>query len=307
MVASPVEQRFPFGIPFSWYQVAYGDELAPGALRSLRAIGRDLVLFRNEEGVAGLIDAYCPHLGAHLAEGGAVVGDSIECPFHGWRWGVDGGCTAVPYAKRIPGVRTVAYPLEERFGMILAWFHPQGASPLFDLPEIPEWGAPGWCESWVHRDIELATHPQEVAENGPDWRHLGQVHAMEMSEDDFVFEPRGYDYYWYLGGQVSAGESTLQGANVGMGLSTFRQGGVHEAIVLTTVTPIEVDRLIFRLSILSQAPEAELAKQLDYHWAFAEPDFRIWEHKIHRPRPFLCEEDGPIAAFRSWAAQFYPG
>ena len=65
------------------------------------------------------------------------------------------------------------------------------------------------------------------------------------------------------------------------------------------------DGLIFQLSMLSRAPEDELAAQFDYHWAFAEPDFRIWEHKIHRTRPLLCEEDGPIARFRGWAAQFY--
>ena len=300
-------ERFPFGIPLSWYQVAYSDELDAGEVRGLRAFGRDLVLFRGEDGGVGLLDAYCPHLGAHLAEGGSVAGASLECPFHGWRWGADGACTGIPYAKRIPqGARALSYPVEERFGMILAWFHPRGEPPLFELPEIPEFGSAGWCPLWVHRDIELATHPQEIAENGPDWRHLGKVHAMEMSEDNFVFDPEGYNYLWYLGGQVSAGESTLQGANYGLGLSTFRQGGVHEAIVLTTVTPIEVDRLLFRLSMISQAPAAELAKQFDYHWAFAEPDFRIWENKIHREAPFLCEEDGPIAKFRSWAGQFYP-
>ena len=40
----------------------------------------------------------------------------------------------------------------------------------------------------MHRDIELATHPQEIAENGPDWRHLESVHEMEMAEEDKIAE-----------------------------------------------------------------------------------------------------------------------
>ena len=307
-MTSPQEKegRFPFGVPFSWYHVADCDELAPGDVRRLRAFGRDLVLFRGEDGEAGLLDAYCPHLGAHLGEGGCVVGAALECPFHGWRWRADGSCAHIPYAKRIPSAaRANAYPISERFGMVFAWYHPRGESPLFEVPEIPEWGRPDWSAAWKQRSIELATHPQEIAENGPDWRHLAKVHAMEMEEQDFVFEPEGYGYRWYLGGQVSAGASTLQGANYGVGLSTFRQGGVHQAIVITTVTPIEVDRLRFNLAMLSQSSEAEIDTQFDYHWAFAEPDFRIWEHKAHHEQPLLCEEDGPITQFRSWAAQFY--
>jgi hypothetical protein len=88
-------------------------------------------------------------------------------------------------------------------------------------------------------------------------------------------------------------------------LSLFRQGGIHEAVVLTTVTPIETDRVVFRLSMLGREPGPDLAAQLAYHWAFAEPDFRIWEHKVHRDRPLLCDEDGPIARFRRWAGRFY--
>lgn len=306
MSPTDTPERFPFGIPFSWYQVAYSDDLARGEVRRLRAFGRDLVLFRGEDDTAGLLDAHCPHMGAHLGHGGEVVGPSLECPFHGWRWGADGTCNHIPYAKRIPeGARANAYPVREAFGMIFAWFHPRQQGPVFELPDFPEWQSPGWCSSWQHREIELATHPQEIAENGPDWRHLRKVHAMDLTADHFVFEPDGYIYRWYLGGEVPVGESTLDGVNHGFGLSTFRQGGIHQAIVITTSTPIEVDRLVFRLSVLSQAPEDQLPQQLEYHWAFAEPDFRIWENKIHRARPMLCEEDGPIALFRTWAAQFY--
>jgi len=298
--------RFDLGLPFGWYHVAWSDELDVGEVQPLRAFGREWVLFRTEAGDVGVLDAYCPHLGAHLAKGGRVSGDAVVCPFHGWRWGADGHCRAIPYAQRIPaGARATPLQVDERFGMIFCWFHPRGTSPLFDLPELPEWGADGWPQQWVHRDVVLATHPQEIAENGPDWRHLSNVHHMEMAEDDFLFEPDGYGYRWTLGGTVSAGESSLHGANYGMGLSTFRQGGIHDALVVTTVTPIERDQVHFRLAMLSRAPSEEREVQFGFHWEFAAPDFRIWENKIHRATPMLCPEDGPIAQFRSWASAFY--
>ena len=63
--------------------------------------GENWVAFRTEQGKAAILDAYCPHLGAHLAIGGKVVGNCIECPFHGWQFRAqDGQCTAVPYAKK---------------------------------------------------------------------------------------------------------------------------------------------------------------------------------------------------------------
>ncbi|MBA17767.1 MAG: Rieske (2Fe-2S) protein, partial [Sphingomonas sp.] len=68
-------------IPFGWFGVGYSNELAVGEVRPVHYFGRELVLFRNENGEAGLLDAYCPHLGAHLGHGGKVEGDSIRCPF----------------------------------------------------------------------------------------------------------------------------------------------------------------------------------------------------------------------------------
>jgi Rieske [2Fe-2S] domain len=48
-----------------WYQVGYSAELAAGDVRPLMYFDQDLVLFRTEGGEAALLDAYCPHLGAH--------------------------------------------------------------------------------------------------------------------------------------------------------------------------------------------------------------------------------------------------
>ena len=68
--------RFPFSrYPNGWFQIAYSDELEKGQVVPLRYFGKDLVLFRTEGGEAQLLDAYCPHLGAHLGHGGKVQGE----------------------------------------------------------------------------------------------------------------------------------------------------------------------------------------------------------------------------------------
>ena len=99
-----------------WFAVAWSEDLAPGAVRSLRYFARDLVLFRSRGGAAHVLDAHCPHLGAHLG-GGSVEGDTLVCPFHGWRWDGAGQCAGIPYAKRIPPkARTRSWPVAEHGG-----------------------------------------------------------------------------------------------------------------------------------------------------------------------------------------------
>lgn len=64
-------------------------------------LGEQVVVFRDQEGKASVLDAYCPHLGANLAVGGRVVGNCIECPFHGWQFrGDNGKCVKIPYAQK---------------------------------------------------------------------------------------------------------------------------------------------------------------------------------------------------------------
>lgn len=64
-------------------------------------LGEQVAVFRAENGKAHVVDAYCPHLGANLAVGGRVLGNCIECPFHGWQFqGSDGKCVKIPYAEK---------------------------------------------------------------------------------------------------------------------------------------------------------------------------------------------------------------
>jgi phenylpropionate dioxygenase-like ring-hydroxylating dioxygenase large terminal subunit len=143
--------RLPQAIPFGWYFVGYSDELAIGEVKPLEYFDRDLVMFRNESGEVGVLDAYCPHMGAHLGYGGSVDGDSLRCPFHAWGISPDAIVTDVPYAKRIPP--KVAdkqcmhkYPSVEKNKVIWAWYHPENKPPFFEVMEHEEIGHPDWIE-----------------------------------------------------------------------------------------------------------------------------------------------------------------
>ena len=93
-----------------WYAAAYSDEITTKPLaRTL--LDRHVALFRLENGEpAALIDR-CPHRKAPLSKG-AVVGTTIECPFHGLRFAANGTCVLIPCQDKIPPIANVrAFPV----------------------------------------------------------------------------------------------------------------------------------------------------------------------------------------------------
>src|SRR3546814_3231175 len=77
-------------------------------------------------------------MGGDLSQG-TVKGNEIACPFHDWRWGGDGKCKAIPYARRVPlRARTASWPTMVQDGMLFVWNDPQGNPPPADvtIPKI---------------------------------------------------------------------------------------------------------------------------------------------------------------------------
>ena len=87
-------------VPMGWYSAGYSHEFETGQVAERRFVGRDLVVWREADGTPHVVDAYCPHLGAHLGYGGCVEGDRIVCPFHHWAFDGDGTNVDIPYAER---------------------------------------------------------------------------------------------------------------------------------------------------------------------------------------------------------------
>ncbi len=312
---APPGYRFeipPF--PNCWFQVAYGDEVEPGAVIPLRYFGKDLVLFRGDDGVARVVDAFCPHLGAHLGYGGAVIENTIRCPFHFWRFDGEGRCVDVPYANKIPPLaKLTGWKTIEKNGLILVWHHMDGLPPLYDIPDLPEYGSDAWTPYHKSR-WKIRTHNQEMAENAVDSAHFKYVHGtpeqpMTRAEiDGHILRARSPINYVTPQGTVEGG---IASESHGFGFGTTRFTGIVETLLVSSVTPIDGEYVDVRFSFMvkkmasedatkgvSRAFVKEIERQLGQ-------DIPIWENKVMKSRPVLCDGDGPVGIFRRWAKQFY--
>ena len=161
--------------PASWYLLCESGALDRGPL-TRRVLGRDLVAFRTASGTVAVLDAHCSHLGADLGRG-RVIGESIQCPFHNWRYGVDGVCVEIPCTKQIPHLaRQLAYPVVERHGYL---FFFNGREPLFPLPFFFDCDPAEFVAGRVFRYHADCTWYMNAA-HAFDTQHFSAVHDREL-------------------------------------------------------------------------------------------------------------------------------
>ncbi len=308
--------RFPFPrYPTGWFQVAWSSELQPGQAKPLEYFGKHLVLFRTEGGHAKVLDAHCPHMGAHLGHGGVVEGDDVKCPFHWWKFNGDGACTHIPYAKKIPPRATLAcWPVVERNGLVMVWHDIDKQAPAWEIPELPELSSDEWTPAF-YKEWKLRTHNQEMAENVVDTAHFKYLHGtVNLPASSVVFDGPNIHMISPTTMRTPGGlvEGQVESFSRGLGFSTNRFTGLVETLLLGAVAPIDDEYVHVRFSFtvkklggadimkgVGKAFVAEISRQL-------EQDAPVWEHKIYLERAVLCDGDGPIARFRKWASQFYP-
>ncbi|MEH6569504.1 MAG: Rieske 2Fe-2S domain-containing protein [Halioglobus sp.] len=317
---------FPFPMPSGWFGLCYAHELANGELKKVRLAGRDLVVFRTDSGKAEALDNYCPHLGAPLHQG-AVVGETVRCPFHHWQWDGQGNCTAIPYAEKIPPrASTEAIPVMEINGMIMGWHHPKNEPPHYEVQHIEALNGTreGWGE--IHyQEFTLPTCIQEIAENDVDHAHFPYLHNTQgLHETESNFDgpiKTSVSMFKHVldhlkGDADPDAEYTLSRYSHGPGSVTVHATGVEagepgvvgEFVLYHVATPLEDDQTKVRWSmVLSKNIEADDAGQsvLAYMSAGVYEDVPIWEEKVYQPNPVLCDGDGPIARNRKWFEQFY--
>jgi 3-ketosteroid 9alpha-monooxygenase subunit A len=313
-------ERCPFPIPSGWFFVDYADTLKPGEMRNVFVFGQEWVLFRTESGKPGMSDPYCPHLGAHMGHGGKVCGEHLRCPFHHWEYDTAGWCKAIPYAKVMPPVtkkqailRTL--PMQEKYGMLWAWYHPEAQPPAWELPYVPEMEDPTGYAGSRRGSWTADTCIQEIAENGVDTAHLKFLHGAPMIPP---VEARYEGHRNFL--NIGQGYIVGEGFGPGINVMRFTQNGVT-ATMFSYTTPISHEKSQMNMSFRhvdypAGSQELAISKKIIDHMigaaegeesaGFESVDFIVWNNKKYRPNPLLCDGDGPVLQFRKWFKQFYP-
>lgn len=161
--------------PSSWYLFCVARELDRGPL-SKHMLGTNLVAYRTDAGQVVVMDGRCSHMSADLGKG-KVVGDCLQCPFHGWRYGPDGRCTHIPRTDKIPRrVRQRAYPAVERHGLVFVF---NGPVPFFPLPFFFDERVEDFTPA---TPVEFSANCSWflVAAHGYDSQHFETVHSRRL-------------------------------------------------------------------------------------------------------------------------------
>ncbi|MAT91162.1 MAG: (2Fe-2S)-binding protein [Halioglobus sp.] len=314
----------PYTYPRGWFVVAESSELDEGAM-ALRYFGREYAMYRGESGRVVILDAFCKHMGTHLARSTSahivtsaqqIEGDSIRCPYHAWKYGADGQLEEIPYQ---PGVCPASaalrsHPVRELMGCILMWFDPEEGEPDFEPPYLPAWDRPDAIHWQLDHLGEVPVHQVEILDNMTDVHHLGPTHGSpcEYFENEFrdtlVIQRQGgflapYQAHldtvtWYTGPGILLSKQTFNGVEM------------YELIANTPVadglTRAWHAVLSFAQGNPASAADIDNARQAQAGALAAfSADFEVWKHKAPAIKVMQTRNDGHFNIQRKWVSQFY--
>ncbi|MDE1011599.1 MAG: aromatic ring-hydroxylating dioxygenase subunit alpha [Paraburkholderia fungorum] len=127
----------------AWYVAAWQKEVTRD-LMPVRILDELIVLYRKTDGTPVALEDACPHRKLPLSMG-RLLGDDLECGYHGLTFDCSGACVRAPFTERIPDAAKVrSYPLAERYGLVWIWMGEFSAANPDDIVQIDEWGDPSW-------------------------------------------------------------------------------------------------------------------------------------------------------------------
>ncbi|MFE6864031.1 Rieske 2Fe-2S domain-containing protein [Nocardia sp. NPDC057668] len=323
-----------------WHCLGLAKTFRDGKPHSVSAFGTKLVVFMDSKGDLKILDGYCRHLGGDLSMG-EVKGDSIACPFHDWRWGGDGKCTGIPYARRVPPLaRTRSWHTLERNGQLFVWHDHEGSKPT-DEVTIPYIDGPfkdaqgnqleelsGEWTDWTWNSLLIeGANCREIIDNVVDMAHFFYIHYAYPTYFKNVLE--GHIATQYLetkgrpdkGAAAEAGIDTLLKSEASYfgpsymvnPLLNIYSGFEVKTVLINCHYPVTQNSFVLQWGVALQKPkglpddqaESFARKMTDGVSEGFLQDVEIWKHKSKIDNPLLTEEDGPVYQLRRWYDQFY--
>ena len=247
----------------TWYFAALSREVKPESLKRYELLGEPVLIGRTKAGQIFAMRDICPHRAAPLSAGRVVnkpgEGETVECPYHGWRFRTDGVCAAIPslvedQAFEPDRIRVRSYPVRESQGMVFVWVSADprgGGEPDHEPPQFP--GVVGGDAKLVE-GMDFDSHIDHAVVGLMDPAHGPFVHQQwwwrsehSMHEKAKAFEPRemGFSMVRHAPSSNSRAYKILGGApatEITFRLPGYRwehiQVGEKQVLALTCLTPI---------------------------------------------------------------------
>jgi vanillate O-demethylase monooxygenase subunit len=164
-----------------WYVAAEAREVSRAPLGRV-LLGEPVVLYRREDGTPVALEDRCCHRRAPLHKG-KLIGDRLQCGYHGFTFDTTGACVAIPGQDRVPpsvGVR--GYPVAERHRYVWIWM---GEKDKADPAKIPDFSCnddPNWAA--VGANLHVEANYLLLVENLIDLSHVAFVHSSTIGSTE---------------------------------------------------------------------------------------------------------------------------
>lgn len=164
----------------AWYVAAWQHEVSAARALAREILGTPVLLYRTPDGTPVALEDRCCHRALPLSMG-RILGERIECGYHGLQFDRTGACVAVPGQSAVPpGARVPAYPLVERDRFVWIWMGDADRMDPDDIPDFHWLDHPDWRAkpSYLH----IRCNYQLLIDNLLDLSHLPFVHPTTLGE-----------------------------------------------------------------------------------------------------------------------------
>lgn len=170
----------------AWYAIGWDTDIGR-SLSSYMICGIPVVAYRRADRQVAVVQDSCWHRGLPLSMG-KLVGDEVECAYHGLRFAKDGRCTFVPGQDVVPASACVrSFPVVEKHRLVWIW---PGDPELADPASVPNlfWlDDPSWsCEG---NSLEFACDYRLLLDNLMDLTHETFVHGGSIGHSALLDAP----------------------------------------------------------------------------------------------------------------------
>ena len=175
------------GLRNAWHPVLRSADLLHNAPQRVMLLGEPYVLTRINDTLTAFVDK-CPHRNARLSDG-CVVGEHLQCPYHGWEFTAEGDLAHVPAlgagATLPPNTALSPAGIVEKYNLV--WIAPD--APVTDIITISEWNDATLRHVWLE-PLTINAAAAQFIDNFLDFGHFPFVHAgtFGSGEDENIHE-----------------------------------------------------------------------------------------------------------------------